>query len=73
MKIYNEVRHDFYDDMIGVYCIDAWATDDSNEEGKVVATFDPENGEVTYLDDDAKLDDGVINAINELKKENNLN
>lgn len=30
---YKEVRHDYHDDEAGCWTIDAWCTDDDNEEG----------------------------------------
>lgn len=72
MNTYSEVRYDFYDDIAGVYCIDAWITDDENEEGMVVATFNPENGEVEYFNEYAKIDEKVADAIQSLKENHNI-
>ena len=36
--------------------IDAWFTDDDNEEGQVIANIDQTTKQVTYLDDDASYD-----------------
>ncbi len=56
MTNYSEVRIDYYDDIDGVWTVDAWKTDDDNEEGEVVATINPATREVTYLNPAAKHD-----------------
>ena len=53
MKDYAEVRCDFYDNVNGYWCVDAWRTSDDNEEGKVVAHI-YDNGSVVYLDEESK-------------------
>ena len=57
--IYSEVRIHHYDDIEQYWCVDAWKTDDPNEEGRVVATID-DDFNVTWLDDKAK-DDVLVN------------
>ena len=65
-KIYAEVRCDFHDDDAHFTTIDAWMTEDDNEEGKVVAVVH-DSGDVWYIEPDARLDEGVANAILEVK------
>ena len=57
--IYSEVRIHHYDDIEQHWCVDAWKTDNVNEEGRVVATID-EDFNVTWFDDIAK-DDELVN------------
>lgn len=52
---YGEVRYDFMDGIEPV-SIDAWFTDDDNEEGQVIANIDQTTKQVTYLDNDASYD-----------------
>ena len=59
-----EIKNDFTDDE-GVTHIDAFLTEDDNEEGKVIATID-KDGNVTYIDDDAKTDPYAQEMIKEI-------
>lgn len=52
---YGKVRYDFMDGIEPV-SIDAWFTDDDNEEGQVIANIDQKTKQVTYLDNDASYD-----------------
>lgn len=52
---YNEVRYDFMDGILPV-SIDAYLTDDDNEEGRVIAQIDRKTKHVKYLDNDACYD-----------------
>lgn len=52
---YGEVRYDFMDGVEPV-SIDAWFTEDDNEEGQVIANIDQKTKRVTYLDNDASYD-----------------
>jgi hypothetical protein len=45
---YIEVRCDYLDPFSQKYHIDAWTTDDENEEGRTIATVD-KNGQVEWL------------------------
>jgi|GEM_PF-1138733 len=54
-NIWGEIRSDFREDDIILY-IDAWLTDDDNEEGKVIAKVNTKTKEVEYLDDRARTD-----------------
>lgn len=53
-NIWGEIRNDFQDDDI-IY-IDAFLTDDDNEEGKVIAKVNVRTTEIEYLDDRARTD-----------------
>ena len=66
-----EVLNDFADLEEGKSYIDAWLTDDPNEDGQVIAKIDIKTLEVEYLDEDAKTDpyaqDIIAEAIEMLK------
>jgi len=57
MSKWKEIRNDYFDEDEQCVYIDAWLTDDDNEEGKVIAKVyvDGEIGTV-YLDKDAEFD-----------------
>ena len=65
-KIYAEVRCDYHDDDAHFTTIDAWMTEDDNEEGKVVAVVH-DSGDVWYIETDARIDEEVEKAILEVK------
>ena len=58
-----EVRWDYFDDLDGVWCIDAWKTPDDDEGGFVVAKINPDTFEVTYTDRDYAKDKLVKEAV----------
>lgn len=57
-----EVEINHYDDIERAFCVDAWETDDDNEEGKVVAKINLK-GEIQWEDDTAKDDVFVKDTI----------
>ena len=57
---YDKVSH-YYDNLDNTYSIDAWKQ--GNDEGKVVATIDVDTLSVTYLVDDAKYSQSVVDEI----------
>lgn len=65
MSKYGEIRNDFYDDEEQKVYIDAWFTEDDNEEGIVIAKVNYKTKEIEYLDDDAKTDSYAQEIINE--------
>lgn len=65
MSIWGEIRNDFEDDNNIVH-IDAWLTDDDNEEGTVIAKVNINTKEVEYLDDRARTDTYAQELIQEL-------
>jgi len=70
-NIWSEIRNDNYDDFSQVITIDAWTTDNDNEEGTVIASIDTRNdhnAEVTYLDPRAKKDKYAQEMITEARK-----
>ena len=69
MSKYSEIRCDFYDEEEEVYCVDAWKTDDGNEEGEVIAKVNLATKEVEYLDPDARYDEYAQEVINEFLEE----
>lgn len=69
---FGEVRIDFFDEDTNKWSIDAWVTDDDNEEGKVIGTIDAETLEVKITNNLAKNDEVVFDAIKSfLEKEIN--
>ena len=64
MNIWSEIRSDFQDGDI-VY-IDAFLTDDDNEEVKVIAKVNVRTKEVEYLDDRARTDSNAQEEIEEV-------
>jgi hypothetical protein len=63
-NIWSEIRNDFQDN--GVIHIDAWLTDDDNEDGRVIAKVNVQTKAVEYLDNRAKTDKYAQEIINEL-------
>ena len=57
---YDKVSH-YYDNLDNTYCIDAWKQ--GNDEGKVVAIIDVDTLSVTYLVDEAKYSQSVVDEI----------
>lgn len=65
MSKWTEIRNDFVcEDSHKVY-IDAWLTEDDNEEGTVIARIDMDTKNIEYFDDDAKTDDYAQEIIKE--------
>lgn len=75
MSKWSEIRNDFIDMNSNtlVVCVDAWLTDDDNEEGKTIARVigkEMDNGiyyEVIYNDNDAITDEYAQEMIAEAK------
>lgn len=66
MSKYAEVRSNYYDDIEEVQTVDAWFTDDDNEEGVVIAKIHIDTKEVEYLDTDAAYDEYAQEVINDI-------
>lgn len=65
MSKWAEIRNDFVcEDSHKIY-IDAWLTDDDNEEGVVIARIDMNTKDIEYFDEDAKTDDYAQEVIKE--------
>lgn len=62
-RIWSEIRIDNFDEVEQVYTVDAWETDDDNEEGKVIAKIYPATCYVEYIDARAETDEYVREAI----------
>ena len=69
MSKWMEIRCDFFDEEEEKYCVDAWMTDDGNEEGTVIAKIDLAAKTVEYLDEDAKTDEYAQEVIKEMLDE----
>ena len=66
MSKWSEIRCDFFDEEEEKYFVDAWKTDDGNEEGTVIAKLDLAAGSVEYL---AKTDEYAQEIIKEMLEE----
>lgn len=66
---WSEIKNDFCDEDEGKVYIDAWFTDDVDEEGEVIAKVDYKTKEVEYLDKIAKTDPYAQEVINETLKD----
>ncbi len=65
MSKWAEIRNDFVcEDSRKIY-IDAWFTEDDNEEGIVLARIDMDTKNIEYFDDDARTDDYAQEVIKE--------
>lgn len=69
MSKWAEIRCDFYNDEEEKWFVDAWLTDNDNEEGTVIAKIDLRTKTVEYLDTDAKIDEYAQEVINEMLEE----
>ena len=69
MSNWAEIRNDYCDESEGKVYIDAWFTDDDNEDGEVIAKIDCRTKEVEYLDEIAKTDLYAQEVINETLKD----
>ena len=69
MSKWMEIRCDFFDEEEEKYYVDAWLTDDDNEEGTVIAKIDLTAKTVEYLDEDAKTDEYAQEVIKEMLEE----
>lgn len=67
-EIYSEVRCDFLNDE-NFWSVDAWRTDDDNEEGKTVAVIHERYGDVYYINPDAKNSPKVKEVVNAFVEE----
>lgn len=66
MSKYSDIRCDFFNEEEKKYYVDAWKTDNDNEEGKVIAKIDLANKTVEYIDEDAKTDEYAQTVIKEM-------
>lgn len=68
MSKWSEIRIDFFDTEENKWSVDAWETDDDDEEGSVIAKIDLDTGTVEYLDVDTKTDEYAQEEIKEMLK-----
>lgn len=67
MSKWAEIRNDHFDEEEKCIFIDAWETDNDNEEGKVIAKiYEDGNKGTIYLDKDAETDEYAQEMINEI-------
>ena len=69
MSKWSDIRCDFFDEEEEKYFMEAWRTDDDNEESAVIAKLDLANETVEYLDEDAKTDEYAQEVIKEMLEE----
>lgn len=62
-----EIRTDYEDDFFRR--VDAWKTDDDNEEGEVIAQVDMLTGRIIYINPLARIDEAAQEAIRSLLDE----
>lgn len=61
-----EIRSDYFDEEERCICIDAWETDDDNEEGRTIAKiYEDDNLSIVYIDEDAITDSMAQNIIDD--------
>ena len=61
---YSEIRCDYIDEEDCFWRVDAWKTDDNDEEGSVIAYVDNITARVLYIDPIARLDPYAQDVIN---------
>ena len=69
MTQFTEIRCTFFEEETGLYYLDAWRTEDGDEEGTVVATINSKTFEVKYTQEEYKNDDYVLSAVKEKLQE----
>lgn len=71
--MYQRVEINYFDKQQNCWYVNAWRTDDENEEGKLVALIDT-SGECYFIEPDARVCENVQKAVSdkvcEIKKEN---
>lgn len=65
MSKWADIENNFYDDIEGCWCIDAWKTNLDDEEGEIIAKI-YDDGSIEYLDEEAKTDEFAQEMIEEL-------
>ena len=58
---FTEVRCDFFDEVTGCWCVDAWGK--YVDDGEVVAKINPDTLQVTYTHEDFAKDEMVFEAV----------
>jgi len=75
-NIWLQINNEYHDESTNRVLIDAWETEDDNEQGKVIAEIDQTTGEVFYNDDRAKTDElaqeKIIEIVNDIYTINRL-
>ena len=69
MSRWSEIRDDFFDEEERCVYIDAWRTDNDDEEGDVIAKVYVDTPKVEYLDERARTDAYAQEVIDEVKRE----
>ena len=66
-EFYSEVKCD-YNNEEGFWCVDAWRTQDGDEEGKVIAAIHETTGDIFYVEPEARISPYAQEVINEVVK-----
>lgn len=66
---FTEVRCTYFCEERNLWLVDAWRTDDDNEEGEVVALINPSNYKVEYTFPAYSKDELVLECVKEKLKE----
>lgn len=69
--VYTEIHNTYYNDYENKYYIDAWKSNKTNEEGKVIAKIDLE-GNIEILDKNVLCDKNALEAIKECLYKTNI-
>ena len=68
-RVYTEVRCDYFNEEENYWYVDAWKSDDDNEEGMTIAAINGTTGDVFYVDKSAWDLKEVREVIDEKRKE----
>lgn len=68
-KVYAEVRCDYFNEEENCWYVDAWKTDDDNEEGRTLAAINGTTGDVFYIDKSVWDLKEVREVVDEKRKE----
>ena len=69
MSKWAEIRCDYYCEEDNFWRVDAWLTDDGDEEGKVIAYIDNDTTKVIYHDPLARTDEYAQEVIQDMIRE----
>ena len=77
MRNFSEVKNDYTDEEVNMTMIDAYKSDDENEQGKTIAAVCRDTGKVIFFDNRFRGDNGlkesIAEVLAEIKKEASQN
>ena len=68
MRNFSEVKNDYTDDL-NITMIDAYKSEDENEQGKTIAAVCRDTGKVIFFDNRYRGDEGIKESIAEVLQE----